>query len=236
MTILVCAATRPELAACARGIEAAQLGADAFELLLIGVGAANAGPALRTRLDARPRPTLIVSSGFAGALTDGLSVGDWLTARTLAEWSEGPGVLVARSELAAVAAPSPAIACTLVSANTLAASGSALAEKAKASADVVGVDMESLALAIESSRAGIPFMALRLVSDTPANPLPGFLAPFTAAMTSGASLRARLKSAAQGVRQAASDPRGVARVVKEGSEWTRTLSAGWTSFARQLIA
>lgn len=206
MTILVCAATRPEHSACVRGLA----GISGFEVLLVGVGHANAGPALRARLASGAAPSLVVSAGFAGSLSAGLDVGDWMTASRLE----------ANPDLTPVVAPSPAKPCLLVSSDVLAA---------ETRSEMAAVDMESAALA--DACGALPFMVLRMVSDSPSKPLPSFLAPMTDAMTSGKGFGARLRSAARGVREAATNPRGVARLVKEGSDWTRQLAEGWKRFA-----
>ena len=85
--ILVCAATGTEADACRRGIADAM--APGIEVLTTGVGPARATAALAERLLAcgggspAPRPALIVSSGFAGALTAGLAPLAWVTASSV---------------------------------------------------------------------------------------------------------------------------------------------------------
>lgn len=200
--ILLCAATGTELDACKRGTPR-------FAHLLTGVGAVHAARALSERLVAGERPSLVVSSGFAGALRGDLPVGTWVTARTL------PAAGTLRE------APPPAVPCAMVSSDVL-VQGQRL--------DGDAVDMESVALAAVAHEHGLPFMVLRLVSDTPADPLPRFLGGFTDAMAA-TSRRGKLGGIARGLRGVLDDPRGVVRVVREGRAWTRDLERGWTTFA-----
>lgn len=200
--ILLCAATGTELDACKRGTPR-------FSHLLTGVGAAHAARALSGRLARGERPALVVSSGFAGALTGDLPVGTWVTARSL------PGAGELRL------APAPAVPCAVVSSDVL-VQGQRL--------DGDAVDMESVALAAVAHEHRIPFMVLRLVSDTPDDPLPTFLGGFTAAMAA-TSRRAKLGGIARGLRGVLDDPGGVVRVVREGRAWTRDLTDGWKTFA-----
>jgi len=201
--ILVCAATRAELDACARG-------APALEHLLVGVGAANAAQALAERLTGT-KPSLIVSTGFAGAVRAGLDVGTWVTAASL---KDGPAELRP--------APPPALPVAFVSSDVLV--------RGTVTLDGDAVDMESVALSRVAAEHGIPLMVLRMISDTPTSPLPAFLGGFTEGMAATTS-RGKLGGFARGLRGVLKDPRGVARVVREGARWTRDLEAGWVGFA-----
>ncbi len=205
--ILVCAATRAEHDACARG-------APALEHLLTGVGAANAAQALAERLGGST-PTLIVSTGFAGALRAGLDVGTWVTASSL---KDGAASLHT--------APAPAVTVAFVSSDILV--------QGSVTVDGDAVDMESVALSRVAAEHNIPLMILRMISDTPANPLPTFLGGFTAGMAATTS-RGKLGGFARGLRGVLKDPRGVARVVREGAQWTRDLESGWRGFATTIV-
>ena len=210
--ILVCTATRAEHDACARG-------ASSLEHLLVGVGAANAAQALIARLTSDgPRPALVVSTGFAGALRPGLDVGTWVTASSLS----GGAADLRR-------APAPAVPVAFLSSDVL-VQGS-VTDHGEAEA----VDMESVALSRIAAEHRIPLMVLRLISDTPENPLPTFLGGFTAGMAATTS-RGKLNGFARGLRGVLKNPRGVARVVREGVQWTRDLESGWRSFAPTLSA
>lgn len=215
--ILVCAATRTELSACERGVADAGR-RERFAFLLTGVGAVSAERALVDHLRRGASPDFVISAGFAGARSAGLDVGAWITTTSLT--NEGHPVAAQLRP-----APSPATSCRLDSAASL------VIEESAAEADAV--DMESAALARVATTHGLDLMVLRLVSDSRAKPLPRFLSPFTAAMTSR-SAREKLGHAARGVRDALGDPRGVARLVRDGTSLKRELMTGWTRFAKTL--
>ncbi len=227
--ILVCAATGTEAAACRRGVADAM--APGIEVLTTGVGPARAAAALADRLLAcggtspEPRPALIVSSGFAGALTAGLAPLAWVTASSVHRLVEGRAVEVALPRgLLRVA--ENAMACQVVSADHAVAHGVlGLPEPA-------AVDMESAALAEVAAAAGLPFLVLRLLTDTPARPL----------ATVGRSLAAALAAAgpatraAYGVRaalDAARAPVRAATFVRDALRWRAELRAGWRGHAHR---
>lgn len=178
------------------------------DVLLTGVGPRHARAALLERL-AAGKPDLIVSTGFAGAVVPRLKVGDWVTT----------------SRFDARLAPEPAIPCAVFSTADL------VLDSAPDGAEAV--DMESEGLAEIAGSHGVPFMVLRLISDSREKPLPQFLVPFTAAMASS-GLRAKLAGTAKGVRGAIADPLGVARLVRDGTGLTQKLADGWKRFAAQL--
>jgi len=237
--LLVCAATRPEHDACANGIR--DSGARGFEVLLVGVGPVHAARSLRARLARMPAPSRILSSGFAGALVGDVPLGAWITAQTLSEWKGESLVPMADpTPLSATAHLSdlfPCLPCDVVSADHLVGRDSplrslAFASSRRALGRPLVADMESAALAREAG--GIPFSVVRLVSDTPEHPLPAFLSPFTAAMA-GAGARTRLALVARGVGSALTDPRGVARILVEGRDWTKKLRDGFRTLAPLLV-
>lgn len=199
-------------------------------MLLTGVGPDRARRALEARLgavvgtgSASPSPSLVVSTGFAGALDRSFARLSWVTAAKVrgvaaVDLREGPWD-VARCEIVT--------SKELISSSTSSASSASFATGAERG---VVVDMESAALAEVASARGLPLMVLRLVSDTPDAPLPAFLSPFTSALAAEAPV-SRLRHAARGLRAAVGDPRGVATLMKEGRGWTRALREGWSRFA-----
>jgi hypothetical protein len=224
--VLVCAATRAEHGACKRGIaHALEKRTAEHEMLLTGVGPLRAARALAERLSRGPLPDLVVSSGFAGALTGALPLASWITAVRLGEWEGGARIAVDGVSL--IDAFPDLVACEVLSASTL-VSGSIPCS----GAEPVAVDMESVSLAREAARRGVSFAVVRLVSDTPAQPLPAFLSPFTAALAATTTgKRARVALAAQGVRAALGDPLSALRLVADGPLWLRRLEEGWRAFA-----
>ena len=234
--ILVCAATGTEAAACRGGIEEA--GARGFEVLTTGVGPERAREALVRRLGAgvrwtsgappptpptAVRPSLIVSSGFAGALTAGIDSLSWVTASAIHRLAGDRAVPVALPrELLRVA--EDATACEVVSADR------ALAGGVLGLGDLAAVDMESAALAEVAAAAGIAFLVLRLVTDTPARPL----APLGRRLADALSARSVAGRAAHGARAAldcARSPAQALSFVRESLSWRERLRAGWREHA-----
>jgi hypothetical protein len=188
---------------------------------LTGVGPLRAARALGERLTSGPLPDLVVSSGFAGALTPGLALSSWITAARLGEWIDG--VRVAAEGIGLLAPFPHLLACEVVS-------SSMLVTASVASAEPIAADMESVALAREAARRGVAFAVARLVSDTPDRPLPALLSPFTAALAA-TSTRERVVHAARGARAALADPRAAVRLLSDGPTWLRGLEEGWSAFA-----
>ena len=235
MSIVVCAATGSEHSACLRGIRDAKLSSD-FEVLRTGMGFENAGRVLREYLKTSARPSLIVSSGFAGGFSPILTRNSWVTADTvLLAGNEAIDKSYRAVPLAGIA---DVVSCTMVSSAELVigaggSGGSNGADKAQqylALPQPVAVDMESAVLAQVAVERGIPIMIFRMITDTPAEPLPDFLAPLTGAIISqGARIRAAL--AFKGLAAAVRDTRGIARLVKDGSSWPKLLRRGWSQNA-----
>lgn len=217
--IVVCAATWAEAVACRRGIADAR--AVALEVLRTGVGPERAGAALHARLERPPRPRLVVSSGFAGALSPDLDVGARVTARRVhalaggrAEEVELPAALL---RLAPGARP-----VELVSGEDVIAVVRALPSPAAA-------DMETAALARVAAEANVPFTALRVVTDTPSAPLPPVARSLAAAHRARGLARAR--HGVQALADAARRPGETARFLRRSVGWCRTLRETWRAAA-----
>ena len=108
-------------------------------------------------------PRLLISSGFAGALTNELQVGDVLLAQnfTTPECLERSRALLGSNARVGVLATASAITDSPNERSALAARTSATA-----------VDMETGFIAEACRGASIPIIALRVISDTPAAPMP----------------------------------------------------------------
>ena len=235
MRTLVCAATRAEHDACRRGILASGVCTPSYEMLLTGVGPLRAARSLAERFARGDLPDLVVSSGFAGALGSELALSSWVTGVRIREWDGATSVAVELEGVALVCAPG-LVRCDVLSSSTVMSaemtSGAVEHEHAlehggdpPRSAPLVA-DMESAALARETCRRGVRFGVARLISDTPAHPLPAFVSPFAAALAAPTAA-SRLVAAGRGLRAAAGDPRAVARFVGESSAWLRALEDGW---------
>ncbi|WP_242337742.1 carotenoid biosynthesis protein [Anaeromyxobacter sp. SG66] len=223
--IVVCAATFAEAAACRRGISDAD--ATGLEVLRTGVGPERARAALAARLARGPRPSLVVSSGFAGALSPGLEVGAVVTARSVHRLADGERAALELPPALLRLAPGARPVELSSAAEVLAAAGHGLRAPAAG-------DMESAALARTAAEAGIAFSVLRVVTDTPAAPLP------PVARSVAAALAARGLSRGGHLVRTLSDalgrPRETIAFVRASLGWCRRLRETWRTFAPLLAA
>jgi hypothetical protein len=94
--------------------------------------------------------------------------------------------------------------------------------------------MESAALARAAAEGGVPFTVLRLVTDTPAAPLPPLARSLAAAFAArglergGHGLRA--------IADAARRPAQTARFVRASLGWCRALRVAWRAEGRLAVA
>ena len=228
--ILVCAATGIEAAACRRGI--ADAAARGIEVLRTGVGPERATDALMRWLATRaggatpsqdPRPALVVSSGFAGALTSAVAPLAWITASSVHRLVGGRAVPIELPHglLRVAEGASP---CHVISTDHV------LARCVSGLPDPAAVDMESAALADVAGAAGLPFLVLRLVTDTPARPL----APIGHSLAAALAAQGVAGRAAHGARAALEAARSPARALafaREAMAWRDRLRAGWREHA-----
>jgi adenosylhomocysteine nucleosidase len=144
-----------------------------------GIGAANAA---RTAADLTAEaPEALISAGFCGALAADLRVGDLVAADEVVDEPTGerfpadPGLLAA----------APGRRGAMVSAGRVVRTPAD-----RAALEGLAVDMESAALARAARDAGIPFLALRAVTDERHHRLPDFDRIMNAAgrLTPGAGL------------------------------------------------
>jgi adenosylhomocysteine nucleosidase len=157
----------------------AELAGPELAIHVSGMGAAAAG---RTAAAVTARPLrALVSAGFCGALSPELRVGDLVAPDEVHDHATGERFAPDPEMLAAA----PGVRGTLVSAVRLARTP---ADRARL--EGVAVDMESAALARASRAAGVPFLALRAVTDETRHRLPDFDRLMDAAgrLTPGAGL------------------------------------------------
>jgi nucleoside phosphorylase len=192
-------------------------------MLLTGVGPLRAARSLAQRLARGVLPDLVVSSGFAGALSPELALSSWVAGARVSEWNGHARVPV--EAVALVCAPG-LVRCDVLSSSTLISANDALDDAVPDPGSGVVVDMESAALAREAGRRGVPFAIVRLISDTPAHPLPSFVSPFAAAL-SAPTTASRVASAGRGLCAAVADPFAVVRLVRDSARWLRDLEDGW---------
>jgi nucleoside phosphorylase len=233
--ILVCAATRTEAEACRRGIADAR--AQGIEVLTTGVGPDRAAETLTRCLrrnangeERSPgsRPTLVVSSGFAGALTPGIDQLGWITASAIHRFVDGRAVLVALPEGLLRVAPGATV-CDVISAErAVAGTVSGLRQPAAA-------DMESAALAEVAGRAGLPFLVLRMVTDTPTRPLASLGNDLATALAAD-RLVVRTAGVARAALDAARSPVTTVTFLREALTWRYCLRQGWREHALRGLA
>lgn len=233
MLILICGASGAEAKACAQGIKDSGR-ADLYEILQTGVGFERCRQALEHRLNNGRRPDLIISSGLAGAISRDIPIDTWVSA--LGVYSVDP---YNDSELNAI--PLTRLrhslrgvrGCNFISTDELTEQNSDKAKIYQRIPEPVAVDMESASIAEVAQEHGIDFMVLRLISDTPQEPLPRFVSKIAASMAEQ-KLSSRISLALQGAREAIRDPQGVVHMVKGGHKWSLLLRDGWRRYAEDL--
>ena len=107
---------------------------------------------------------LVISAGFAGAVRDDLRAGDLF----LAENFSDPHLLSAARRTLAKRALHVAKLFTSPKVINSPAERSSIAQ----ASDAAAVDMETEVIAAECKARGIPLLSLRIISDTPSQPLP----------------------------------------------------------------
>ncbi|MGE0026404.1 MAG: hypothetical protein AB7O78_07730 [Thermoleophilia bacterium] len=152
---------------------------DRLRLHLAGIGADSA--ALTAAEALAGDPEALISAGFCGALADDLRVGDLVAADVVVDERTGDRFAADPPLLAAA----PGRRGTMVSAERVVRTP---ADRARL--DGLAVDMESAALARAAQAAGVPFLALRAVTDERRHRMPDFDRIVNAAgrLTPGAGL------------------------------------------------
>ena len=128
-----------------------------------GVGAQNCGERLEILLH-KARPEFLISSGFAGAVTDELHAGDLI----LAENFSDPGLLASAER---VLSNRPPRRVKLFTSTSIIDSNSERNEIASSSG-AAAIDMETGAIVDICAAHGTPLLSLRAISDSPSEPFP----------------------------------------------------------------
>ncbi len=151
---------------CAVPAERRALSGLADERLRVHVSGMGAGNAARTAAAvAGDAPEALISAGFCGALAEDLRVGDLVAADVVVDERTGDRFTPDPRLLAAA----PGRRGAMVSAERIVRTP---ADRDRL--DGLAVDMESAALARAAGEAGIPFLALRAVTDERRHRLPDF--------------------------------------------------------------
>lgn len=142
-----------------------KVGAIRLQVALSGAGPLRAREAA-AKLARYGEPRLLISAGFAGALFDELTVGDTVFgSRAESEERDKPPLAGDPGLLERYGDGLPSVSGPILSVARVMVSGE---EKRKAAAqhcDCIAVDMETYALAEAAHEKGIPWCALRVVSD-----------------------------------------------------------------------
>src|SRR5205823_5802106 len=128
-----------------------------------GVGAKYCNERLEILLH-KTRPKLVISSGFAGAVSDELEVGDLI----LAENFSDPELIVTAARILANRQPRREKLFTTTSIIDSIAERNEIAR----AADAAAVDMETGAIVATCKAHGVPLLSLRAISDTARDPFP----------------------------------------------------------------
>jgi nucleoside phosphorylase len=145
------------------------------DVAVVGLGRA-AGGALRTLVERRP-PSIVLSLGFAGSLTDGPKTGTLVVSRRVvdADGHEAPAILDARYVDATLTALADADV-TAIEGDLLTVPAPLLSSGAKreqgARTRAVAVDMEGYWLVCHAHEAGIPVVSVRAIIDEVGHDLP----------------------------------------------------------------
>ena len=127
-----------------------------IEVLHTGVGETLCRQRMALFLQNR-QPSYLISSGFAGAITNQLQVGSVLLARNFSTLAIAPSAGVQVAELHTSA--------------TMLGSEEEREQMAK-STGAAAVDMETKFIARACAEHALPFLSLRVISDSPAEPFP----------------------------------------------------------------
>lgn len=225
--ILVCTATPQEEKACRLGIQASGF-EDAFRVLRTGIGLNLARSALTEFLSRGNKPSLIVSTGFAGAITPKIpDLYSWITAqKVFSEEKEIQGINIQQH------IPDTTM-CALISLPHVFRQGKSVPDVLGSLKQPLAVDMESATLALVSGQYRIPFMVLRMITDTPQEPLPELLCTLSDILLTPNS-RGKLQSGILSFNEVRKDIPGLVRIVRKIGIWSRLLKEGWIKYAPEI--
>jgi adenosylhomocysteine nucleosidase len=148
-----------------------RLGRIEWVLQQTGVGPARAEACARLFLAAAaPKPAAVLCAGLSGGLTPTLSVGDLAVAGELVTPDRpvprpcDPALVAAAGALIGRHGPGPVEPVRLATTATMVGAPTAKAELARSTGAAM-VDMESAAVAAVAAEYGVPFLAVRAISD-----------------------------------------------------------------------
>ena len=265
MAILICSATQSELDACYKGISTQAKGADQFSYLKCGIGVDKSRARLHRFLEKRkrrkqPPPKIIISTGFAGAISSELLIGDgvisdsahWLfthekrssqvsergQARFIRSHKDSKSLVESLSKKLKPSARKIYFG-PLISGGTFFEHNMIqkmnLWELKPTLSEPLAYDMETAALFCEASCWSIPYFSLRVISDTEQKPLPKFVADFSNALASTSYFNA-MRLAATGFRDLFPHPvKEISSLYRQGTAATRFLTVHWEQVTPTLL-
>ncbi len=148
-----------------------------YLLIQSGIGLERAGDAARALLTSA-NLQLLVSFGVAGAVKDGLNIGDVVSVRSVRLLEQGiPGpperlAILSDSAQATIAWALARRGARLVMGTALTTPGSQIVHLEPPEIEYPLLEMETFTIAQAAAQYGVPLMALRGVSDNPRQPLP----------------------------------------------------------------
>jgi adenosylhomocysteine nucleosidase len=160
MTTLVCFALKEEAAP----FQARVADRPGVDILLVGIGRANAEKAIRRHF-ATHSPALVLTGGFAGGLNPDLKLGDVIFESPAGE--AGTSAPDCHQRLLAAGAKPARFWCVDHIATTAAEK-----KKLRAATGADAVEMESAAIQAVCRERGIPCVTVRVISDTAEEDLP----------------------------------------------------------------
>jgi adenosylhomocysteine nucleosidase len=174
MKVLLTFAVEPEFAAFRKlrefetshvgelALHTAQIGRAAVDVILTGMGPANATRAVTAALETSAPYTICICSGFCGGLKAEVQVGDIVAARTVRDGRTNKMVECSKGLVKHAISDGSTVAKTLISAEEIVATAEG---KSRLAPYAEAVDMESYSVLAAASKARIPGVAIRVVSD-----------------------------------------------------------------------
>lgn len=223
MEVLVCAATLVEKRACLKGLKDSGFNSQ-FRVLGTGIGLEQAEKSLSRYLNHENKPDLIVSSGFAGAITGDLPLHSWIVAEQIFSTS---------GEKASIDLPNFAetIRGSIISLPYLYCRDKIGQLPHFLPGHRLAVDMETAALFKIAACYQIPFLGLRLITDTPTQPLP----QLTYRIEKHFQTRGRLHSYLLFLDMLENIPE-IIRMYRRMKDGAKLLSAGWKKYPPVILA
>lgn len=144
-----------------------------------GVGKAKALASISSLLNDDPRPSLVLSIGFAGSLSDELSIGDLVLAKRLLSTDGSPPLrtdsrLFQQAEEAILENAMPFVRRDTLTTDRLVRT---ITERERLAREfhAQAVSLEDYWVCSAAARSGVPFVSVRAISDTTHKELPSYV-------------------------------------------------------------